>query len=152
MHHETLHALVSLYHGEVAAERAYERAAQRFADQPEEATLQRLALAHAEASDRLAEEIRMAGVPVPEPRGAWETFAETTESIAGFINDDIALHVLQRGEQIGIRGYEKALTSPYVPLALNRLLTDLMIACRGHLIELRGLRSHVFEVQDRPML
>lgn len=152
MHHETLHALISLYHGEVAAERAYDRAAKRFADQPEEAVLQRLALAHADASDRLAEEIRMAGVIVPEPMGAWEMFAETTERIAGFLNDDLALHVLQRGEQIGLRGYEKALASPYVPLALNRVLTDLMIACRSHLIDLRGLRSHVLEVQDRPML
>lgn len=152
MHHEILHALVSLYHGEVAAERAYERAVRRFVGQPEEEVLQRLELAHAEASQRLAEEIRMAGMVVPEPSGAWETFAETAESVASFLNDDIALHVLQRGEQIGVHGYEKALSSPYVSLALNRVLTDLLIACRDHLHDLRGLRSHVLEVQDRPML
>jgi hypothetical protein len=153
MHHETLHALISLYHGEVAAEKAYERAARRFADQPEEPVLQRLELAHAEASERLAEEIRMAGVVVPEPSGAWEVFAETVESVAAFLNDDVALYVLMRGEQIGMHAYEKALSSPYVPQALNRLLTDLMLECRGHIIhDLRLLRSHVLEVQDRPLL
>lgn len=152
MHHEILHALVSLYHGELAAERSYGRAAQRFAGQPEEAVLQRLELAHAEASQRIAEEIRAAGMVVPEPMGVWETFAETAEAVAGFINDDIALHVLQRGEQIGVHAYEKALASPYVTIALYRLLTDLLSACRGHLRELRGLRAHVLEVQDRPML
>jgi hypothetical protein len=39
-----------------------------------------------------------------------------------------------------------------VTIALYRLLTDLPSACRGHLRELRGLRAHVLEVQDRPML
>jgi hypothetical protein len=39
-----------------------------------------------------------------------------------------------------------------VTIALYRLLTDLLGACRGHLRELRGLRTHVLEVQDRPTL
>lgn len=152
MHHETLHALISLYHGEVAAEKAYERAVRRFKEQPEEPVLTRLEQAHAEASGRLAEEIRMAGVVVPPPSGAWEVFAETVETVAAFVNDDIALYVLLRGEKIGVHAYEKALASPYVPEGLNRLLTDLMLECRGHLYDLRMLRSHVLEVQDRPLL
>jgi len=152
MHHDTLHALISLYHGEVAAEKAYERAAQRFERQPEEPVLERLGLAHSEATARLAEEIRMAGVVVPLPSGAWETFAETTEWVAGFLNDDLALYVLLRGEQIGVHSYEKALSGAYLPQALNRLLTDLMLECRSHQDDLRMLRSHVLEVQDRPML
>jgi len=152
MHHDTLHALISLYHGEVAAEKAYERAARRFEGQPEEPVLERLELAHTEAAERLAEEIRMAGVVVPPPSGAWELFAETAESVAAFINDDIALYVLLRGEQIGVHAYEKALASPYVPQPLNRLLTDLMLECRSHQYDLRMLRSHVLEVQDRPLL
>jgi hypothetical protein len=114
--------------------------------------LERLELAHTEAVERLAEEIRMAGVVVPLPSGAWEVFAETAESIAAFLNDDLALYVLLRGEQIGVHAYEKALASPYVPQALNRLLTDLMLECRSHQYDLRVLRSHVLEVQDRPLL
>lgn len=152
MHHDTMHALISLFHGEVAAERAYERAARRFVGQPEEATLQRLELEHAEAAERLAEEIRIAGTIPPEPSGAWETFAETAESVAAFLIDDVALYVLLRGEQIGVHAYEKALASPYVPKALNRLLTDLMLNCRSHLHALKRLREHVLEVQDRPLL
>ena len=152
MHHDTLHSLISLYHGEVAAEKAYERAALRFVGQPEEPVLQRLELAHTEASSRLAEEIRMAGTVVPPPSGAWEMLAGTAEAVAAFINDDIALYVLLRGEQIGVHAYEKALASPYVPQPLNRLLTDLMLECRGHLYDLRMLRAQVLEVQDRPLL
>lgn len=152
MHHDTLHALISLYHGEVAAEKAYERAARRFEGQPEEPVLERLELAHTEAAERLAEEIRMAGVVAPSPSGAWEMLAETAESVAAFLNDDLALYVLLRGEQIGVHSYERALSDPYVPQALNRLLTDLMIACRSHQYDLRMLRSHVLEVQDRPLL
>lgn len=152
MHHETMHALISLYHGEVAAEKAYERAGRRFAGQPEEPVLARLEQAHADASGRLAEEIRTAGMVVPLPSGAWELLAETVETVAAFLNDDIALYVLLRGEQIGVHAYEKALAGAYVQQALNRLLTDLMLDCRSHLYDLRMLRSHVLEVQDRPLL
>lgn len=152
MHHDTLHALVSLYHGEVAAEKACERAARRFAGQPEELILQRLELAHAEASSRLAEEIRIAGSCSPQPSGAWEVFAETAEALAAVVTDDIALYVLQRGEQIGLHSYEKALSGAHVSQPLNRLLTDLMLERRSHLYDLKLLRSHVLEVQDRPAL
>lgn len=152
MHHDTLHALISLFHGEVAAERAYERASRRFVGQPEEPVLQRLELAHLEASSRLAEEIRAAGVVAPEPSGAWELFTETIEAVAAFLNDDIALSVLLRGEQIGVHAYEKALASPYLAQPVHRLLTDLRLECRSHMYDLKMLRSHVLEVQDRPLL
>jgi hypothetical protein len=58
--------------------------------------------------------------------------------------------VLQKGEQVGITGYEKIVDDP-VLAEFKDTITLLLERCRSHHARLQELRDHILETPTRPM-
>lgn len=147
----TMEALVSQYRGELSAIEAYEGALEKFAGQPEEATLLRLQGEHSRAAKRLREAIHGHGGVVPEGSGAWGAFASVIERLASLLNDEVPLQVLHRGEAVGSEGYKKLLAEPGLPGGLAAELRALLERSVSHQEALARLIHELPEVPNRPM-
>lgn len=147
----TLDALISQCQGEIAAVDAYDRALKKFARQPEEATLAELRVEHEDSVARLRKLIEDAGGKIPHEGGAWGSIANAVHTLTAMVNDEVPIQVLQKGEQIGVDGYERALADAELPEDHRQELTKLLARCRQHLERLQYLRDHILETPTRPM-
>ncbi len=147
----TQDALISQCRGEIAAVDAYERALKKFEHTPEEPTLLELRNEHDDSVARLRKIIEDFGGKIPHESGVWGSVANAVHTLTAMVNDEVPLQVLQKGEEIGITGYQKALTDPELPAAQRQELTLLLDRCNNHLARLQVLRDHVLETPTRPM-
>ncbi|HEY0133309.1 MAG TPA: DUF2383 domain-containing protein [Nannocystis sp.] len=147
----TLDALISQCQGEIAAVDAYDRALKKFAGQPEEPTLAELRVEHEDSITRLRKLIENDGGKIPHESGAWGSIANAVHTLTAMVNDEVPLQVLQKGEQIGVDGYERALADTELPQEARQELTQLLARCRQHLERLQYLRDHILETPTRPM-
>ena len=147
----TLDALISQCQGEIAAVDAYDRALKKFAGQPEEPTLAELREEHEDSITRLRKLIEDYGGKIPHEGGAWGSIANAVHTLTAMVNDEVPLQVLQKGEQIGVEGYEKALGDPELNDQDRQELSQLLARCRQHLDRLQHLRDHILETPTRPM-
>ena len=147
----TTDALISQCRGEITAVDAYQRALKKFAGQPEEVTLQKLYDEHEDSVARLRKMIEDAGGKIPHETGVWGSVASAVHTLTAMVNDEVPLQVLQKGEQIGINGYEKALADLELSAEDRQELALLLARCHDHLERLKVLREHVLETPTRPM-
>lgn len=148
----TLDALSTLYRGEASAVEAYDRALTKFAGQPEESTLAGIATEHREAVRRLDIELEHHGIKAPEGSGAWGVVANAVHTLTSLVNDEVPLQVLQRGEEVGIGEYERAITVGGFAPAFTRWLQDGLGRCRQHRDQLQALRDVITTQPNRPMI
>jgi len=148
----TQDALITLYRGEAAAVEAYDRALTKFAGQPEEPTLQEIAAEHREAVRRLDIELEQQGIKAPEGSGAWGTVANAIHTLTSLVNDEVPLQVLQRGEEVGIGEYERALETEGFAPEFTRQLREGLERCKSHRDRLQGLRDVITSQPNRPMI
>ena len=147
----TMDALISQCQGEIAAVDAYDRALKKFAGQPEEPTLAELRVEHEDSITRLRTMIENDGGKIPHESSTWGSIANAVHTLTAMVNDEVPLQVLQKGEQIGVDGYEKALADGELPQEARQELTQLLERCRQHLERLQYLRDHILETPTRPM-
>lgn len=146
----TIDALIAQCRGEIAAVDAYDRALKKFAGQPEESTLLEIRNEHDDSVARLRAVIERDGGKIPHEGGAWGGLANAVHSVAALVNDEVPIQVLQKGEQVGISGYEKALADPTLA-EFHALLTTLRDRCGQHHARLQQIRDHILETPPRPM-
>jgi hypothetical protein len=149
---ETMENLRSQYRGELAAIETYEQALKKYVEQPEEPALQRMLVEHRDASRRLGEAIMDHGEPLPRGSGVWGTLTTTVEKVATMVNDKIPLEILQRGETMGVEGYDAILADDTLPDALFVELAALRSRCRRHVIALDAMIERVPKIPTRPMI
>lgn len=102
----------SLLRGEISAVEAYEKVIEKFADEPEVASLQRFRSEHELAVHKLrAQVIEMHAIPETES-GAWGYLTGAIQSAANLIGESSAISSLQQGEMLGQRAYADFLESP----------------------------------------
>jgi len=147
----TMDALISQCQGEIAAVDAYDRALKKFAGQPEEPTLAVLREEHEDSITRLRKLVENFGGKIPHESGAWGSIANAVHTLAAMVNDEVPIQVLQKGEQVGVNGYERALADPDLPQDHRQELTLLLDRCNEHLKRLQYLRDHILETPTRPM-
>ncbi|MEZ4450184.1 MAG: hypothetical protein R3B09_11970 [Nannocystaceae bacterium] len=147
---DTVDALARLVRGEMAALSTYARALEKFSGQPEEATLRRIHGEHQVAHDRLVDLLADRGAPPPEDVGAFGHLAWAVHRLSTWINDELPIQLLQRGERIGVHAYEQALDDPSLTEVRVPLRAHLD-GCHLHVAMLQQLREHVGEPL-RPML
>lgn len=145
-------ALITLYRGEASAVEAYGRALTKFAGQPEEPTLAEIAADHREALARLDVELEHHGIKAPEGSGAWGVVANAVHTLTSLVNDEVPLQVLQRGEEVGIGEYERALEAGGFSAEFTRQLNDGLQRCKLHRDRLQGLRDVITTQPNRPMI
>jgi hypothetical protein len=146
----TIDALIAQCRGEIAAVDAYDRALKKFTGQPEEPTLLEIRNEHDDSVARLRAIIERDGGKIPHEGGAWGGFANAIHALTALVNDEVPLQVLQKGEQVGINGYEKILDDPTLS-EFRATLTLLLERCRKHHARLQELRDHILETPTRPM-
>lgn len=146
----TIDALIAQCRGEIAAVDAYDRALKKFAGQPEEPVLLEIRNEHDDSVARLRAIIERDGGKIPHEGGAWGGFANAVHSVAALVNDEVPIQVLQKGEQVGISGYEKALADETLG-EFHELLTMLRERCDKHHARLQHIRDHILETPTRPM-
>jgi hypothetical protein len=145
-------ALTTLYRGEASAVEAYDRALTKFAGQPEEPTLSQIAAEHREAVRRLDIELEFHGIKAPEGSGAWGFVANAVHTLTSLVNDEVPLQVLQRGEEVGIGEYERAIAAGGSSPEFGRSLDDGLRRCQHHRDQLQGLRDVITTQPNRPMI
>lgn len=150
--HATQEALLSLYRGEVSAVQAYDRALTKFAGQPEEPTLREIHEQHVEAVRLLDGELEKHGIKTPESSGAWGVVANAVHTLTSLVNDEVPLKVLQRGEEIGITDYAKAIASAGFEPAFVQQLQAGHARCQRHCAQIQHLRDIIDTQPTRPMM
>ena len=145
-------ALTTLYRGEASAVEAYDRALTKFAGQPEEPTLAAIAAEHREALRRLDVELEHHGIKAPEGSGAWGVVANAVHTLTSLVNDEVPLQVLQRGEEVGIGEYERAIAAGGFGPEFTRDLRDGLRRCQHHRDQLQALRDVITTQPNRPMI
>ena len=148
----TQDALITLYRGEASAVEAYDRALTKFTGQPEEPTLREIAAEHHEALTSLDVELDLHGIKTPEGSGAWGVVANAVHTLTSLVNDEVPLQVLQRGEEVGIGEYERALAAEGFSPEFSRRLREGLYRCRLHRDRLQGLRDVITTQPNRPMI
>jgi len=148
----TRDALTTLYRGEASAVEAYDRALTKFAGQPEEPTLALIAAEHREAVRLLDIELEHHGIKVPEGSGAWGVVVNAVHTLTSLVNDEVPLQVLQRGEEVGIGEYERAILAGGFSSAFARQLQEGMRRCDRHRDQLQALRDVITTQPNRPMI
>jgi hypothetical protein len=148
----TYDALTTLYRGEASAVEAYDRALTKFAGQPEEPTLAQIAGEHRDAVRRLDIELEHHGIKVPEGSGAWGMVANAVHTLTSMVNDEVPLQVLQRGEEVGIGEYERAIAAGGFSPDFTRQLHDGLRRCQRHRDQLQALRDVINTQPNRPMI
>lgn len=148
----TQDALLALYRGEASAVEAYERALKKFAGQPEEPDLTEIHAEHVKALRRLDVELEKHGLKVPESSGAWGVVANAVHTLTSLVNDEVPLQVLQRGEEVGLTDYERALAAEGFEPEFTQQLQDGHARCQSHLRRLQHLRDVITMQPNRPML
>jgi len=148
----TQDALTTLYRGEASAVQAYDRALTKFAGQPEEPTLAEIATEHQEALARLDVELEQHGIKAPDSSGAWGAVANAVHTLTSLVNDEVPLQVLQRGEEVGIGEYERALAANGFSPEFRRQLQEGLARCHRHRDRLQQLRDVITMQPNRPML
>lgn len=148
----TQDALLSLYRGEASAVEAYDRALEKFRDQPEGPTLGELREEHAKALRRLDAELELHGLKTPETSGAWGAVANAVHSITALVNDELPLQVLQRGEDVGVAAYERAIAAEGFEPAFMLQLSEGHARCQRHRERLQQLRDAINNQPNRPMI
>lgn len=146
----TLDSVIVQCRGELAAVDAYDRALEKFAGQSEASPLLLIRNEHDDSVARLRAIIESAGGKIPHDGGAWGGFANVVNSVAVLVNDEVPLQVLQKGEEIGISGYEAMLADASLS-ASHTTLTLLRDRCTSHHAGLQRLREHILEAPTRPM-
>lgn len=144
--------MTTLYRGEASAVEAYDRALTKFAGQPEEPTLAAIASEHREALARLESELEQHGIKAPEGSGAWGVVANAVHTLTSLVNDEVPLQVLQRGEEVGIGEYERALAAPGFSPEFRRHLQESLARCHQHRDRLQQLRDVITMQPNRPMI
>lgn len=148
----TQDALLSLYRGEASAVEAYGRALVKFEGQPEEPTLREIADEHTRALRRLDEVLERYGLKAPESSGAWGAVANAVHTLTSLVNDEVPLQVLQRGEEVGLTDYERALAAGGFEPEFVHQLHEGHARCQRHLERLQQLRDVITMQPNRPML
>lgn len=140
-HHECdTDALNLLLRGELSAVETYTQAMSKFEDQQVIANLQRIREEHTRAVQEWRERVVHFGGTPSESSGAWGTFASAVTGTAKVIGPGIVLAALKQGEEHGIGQYESALENPDIHPDCQQLIrTDLLPACRKHVVELDRL-------------
>ena len=145
-------ALLSLYRGEAAAVDAYDRALDKFHDQPEGPTLGEIRGEHERALRRLDVALEQHGLRTPETSGAWGAVANALHSLSALVNDELPLQVLQQGEDVGLDAYTKAIAADGFDAAFVLQLREGHAQCRRHRERLQQLRDVITSQPNRPML
>src|SRR5690606_36892790 len=123
-----------LLRGEISAVETYGQAIEKFAGEPEVATLRRIQDEHRESVAKLkANVLTMGGTPDTDS-GAWGTFAKGVEATAKLFGESSAVAALRQGEEFGIGLYEAALEDEDVLPECKTLITQqLLPKLRTHL-------------------
>ncbi len=148
----TQDALLALYRGEASAVEAYTRALKKFEGQPEEPDLSQIHGEHVKALRRLDGELEKHGLKAPESSGAWGVVANAVHTLTSLVNDEVPLQVLQRGEEVGLTDYERALAAEGFEPEFMQQLRDGHTRCQSHLQRLQHLRDVITTQPNRPML
>lgn len=148
----TRDALLSLYRGEAAAVDAYDRALSKFHDQPEGETLGEIRGEHARALRRIDVALEQYGLKTPDSSGAWGAVANAVHSLSALVNDELPLQVLQRGEDVGVAAYTRALAADGFEAAFVQQLHEGHAHCQRHRLRLQQLRDAITSQPNRPMI
>lgn len=141
---QTVDALNSLLRGELSAVETYERALESFRDHPAaNVKLRTIRNEHAEAVRVLKDRVRHYGGTPAEGSGAWGALAGAVTGTAKAIGPATTLSALQRGEEVGITDYRKALDGGVPPDCRDAILNDLMPRCEEHIAYLDDLQKTI---------
>jgi len=133
-----------LLRGELSAVETYDKAIDKYGDEPALAELRRIRGEHADSVMRLQQNVRdMGGTPSTES-GAWGTFAGTVQSAADFFGAGSAVEALKRGEEHGRKEYQEALDDEQVMPGCKAMMRDeLLPRTNRHIATLERLEDAV---------
>ncbi len=134
----------NLLQGELSAIETYNKAIEKFADEPEIDQLREIRNEHTQSAVRLRENIvGMGGTPERES-GAWGAFAKSVQATADFFGENSALWALRQGEEYGRGLYESALEDPNVMDDCKHMIrTELFPRLDRHVVKLSVLSDRV---------
>jgi hypothetical protein len=107
---------------------------------------------HAKALRRLDAALEQHGLKTPESSGAWGAVANAVHSLTALVNDELPLQVLQRGEDVGLTAYERAIAAEGFEPAFVQQLREGHALCQRHRERLQLLRDAITTQPNRPMI
>jgi len=134
----------SLLRGEISAVETYEKAIEKFGNEPQATDLSRIRDEHQRSVDELRENVlSMSGVPEIES-GAWGTFANGVQAAANLFGENSALFSLKQGEEHGQSEYDDALSDDGVmPECKELIRTRLLPRVTQHIGTLERLSEQL---------
>lgn len=136
-------ACQKLLRGELSAVETYNQALEKFADSQDGWELHRIRSEHQLSADALRNHLTEMGVLPDWDTGAWGTFAKVVEGAALLFGETPALQVLKEGEELGISGYDEALSNADVmPEAKIIIRETLRPRLMDHLFALERLTGN----------
>lgn len=132
----------SLLRGEISAIETYQQVIDKHPDSPVVDELRQIREEHSQAADLLAEHVRDMGGEPERTSGAWGSVTTAIQGTANLFGADSAIGSLQRGEEIGRRDYQDALTDDDVMSESKILIRDeLLPATVRHIATLERLEQ-----------
>lgn len=133
-----------LLRGEISAVETYDKAIEKYGNEPVLAELRRVRSEHSESAMRLQKNVReMGGTPSTES-GAWGVFATTVQSAADLFGAGSAVESLKRGEEHGRNDYHAALENEHVMPGCKAMIRDeLLPRTNRHIATLERLENAV---------
>ena len=131
-----------LLRGERSAVETYDKAIEKFGNEPVSTDLHRLRDEHLNAVNTLEENVRSMGGHPDGSAGAWGSLSMIVQSAANLLGEDSALEALRKGEESGLGDYEKALDDDEVmPECKNLIHGCLLPKITEHIATLDRLQK-----------
>jgi uncharacterized protein (TIGR02284 family) len=131
-----------LLRGERSAVETYDKAIEKYGGEPAAMALTRIREEHAQAVERLAENVSSMGGRPENEAGAWGVFANAVQTAANFLGTNSALEALQAGEKSGKRDYESALEDEGVESGCKEMIrSSLLPQVNEHISTLERLQQ-----------
>lgn len=131
-----------LLRGEISAVQTYDKAIEKFADEPEVTTLIQIREDHQTSVDRLTTDVISMGGEPDLSAGAWGAFANSVQGAANLLGENSAMAALAEGEKHGRREYSDALDNDDVLPGCKAMIQDeLLPRINSHLTTLESLSN-----------
>ena len=131
-----------LLRGERSAVETYDKAIEKYGDQPVLGELRAIRADHAEAVLELESNVRSMGGEPAEESGAWGALANTVQSTANLFGASSAIEALQSGEKSGQSDYKGALEDEKVMEDCKTMIRlKLLPKIDTHIVTLEALQK-----------
>jgi len=131
---ERTNTLNKLLRVELSAVETYRQALQKLIHDRHAIDLHRIEEEHLEAAYVLRQHVTQRGAQAPNDPGLWGMWAKVVEGIAQWFGPAAALQALKKGEEHGIKEYEKALQDSNLdPECQTLICSDLLPRARQHI-------------------